>query len=194
MTLRATLGAMILVGGTLASSAASATIITFSGLAGPDGTPLTTYTEGGFTVTTAFGQFSQALSSGNPPPSVVAGLNGGGVNVTMNGGGLFNFALADLGLSPHFVEADFIGFLGGTQVFFAPGPFVDGTFFTQVNPFFGVAIDQLHIDFDGTASLDNIFVSPAANVPGPIVGAGLPGLILASGGLLAWWRRRQKTA
>jgi hypothetical protein len=45
----------------------------------------------------------------------------------------------------------------------------------------------------GTANSESLFATPQA-VPGPIVGAGLPGLIAGCGGLLLRWRRPRKVA
>jgi hypothetical protein len=46
----------------------------------------------------------------------------------------------------------------------------------------------------GPIILFSITEESVVSVPGPIVGGGLPGLVFAAGGLLAWWRRLWKAA
>jgi hypothetical protein len=127
------------------------------------------------TNTSSFVDFFLAAPPGVPTSFITfySALYAGGLSAGTGHDDLLGTNLFDVGFFPR----------NGTQLY-------SGSVST---PHFELGTYHFNTAIDGSfgANGSTLTISEIPAVPGPIAGAGLPGLILASGGLLGWWRRRR---
>jgi hypothetical protein len=97
------------------------------------------------------------------------------------------------GLQTNAVPQETLTFFDGSQRTINTPPAIGGggafIGFTDL----GASITSLSYNAtNDIVAIDDVRFSGSRAVPSPIIGAGMPGLIAACGGVLAWWRRKRR--